>query len=77
MTYSVHNLIDCPSRDHTDRSLYSLDGEAEMEGLDREAGHDYLPMDVYIDPRTVKEHFQNSSIRARWRRIHPSTRYAH
>jgi hypothetical protein len=77
MSYSINTLIDCTKRDHTDRSLYSLDGEAEMEGLDREAGHDYFPMDVYVDPRTVKEHFQDSLIRARWKRIHPSARHAH
>ena len=77
MSYSINTLIDCTKRDHTDWSLYSLDDEAKMERLDREAGHDYLPMDVYVDPRTVKEHFQDSSIRARWRRIHPSARHAH
>ncbi|MCG6860216.1 MAG: hypothetical protein LJE70_02875 [Chromatiaceae bacterium] len=77
MTDIKHNSIACTGRDHTDWSLYSLGGEAELEGLDRDAGHDYLPMDVYVDPRTVAEHFQDSSIRARWRRIHPSAYHAH
>ena len=77
MTYSMENLVDCTGTGQTDWSLYSLDREAELERLDREAGHDYLPMDVFVDPRSVKEHFQDSSIRARWRRIHPSARHAH
>jgi hypothetical protein len=70
--------ITCTSRDQKDWSLYSLEGEAELERLDRQAGHDYLPMDVYVDTRTVKEHFQDSSIRARWTRIHPgAARHSH
>ena len=73
MTNTMHPIT-CTSRDHQDWSLYSLEGEAELEQLDRQAGHDYLPMDVYVDPRTVKEHFQVSSIRVRWRRIHPGAR---
>ena len=77
MIDTMHNPIDCTSRDHTDWSLHSLEGEAELERLDREAGHNYLPMDVFVDPRTVKEHFQGSSIRARWRRIQPSVRHVH
>jgi hypothetical protein len=77
MTYSTHINIDCTSGDQTDWSLYSLAGEAESERLDREAGHDYLPMDVYVDPRVMEEHFQASSIRARRRRIHSSKRHAH
>ena len=40
----------------------------ELEKLDREAGHDYVPMDLFIDPETMKEHFQASSIRARLKR---------
>jgi len=44
-------------------SLYSLEGE--LEKLDRVAGHDYLPMDIFIDPRTINEHFRESSVRSR------------
>ena len=71
MNYSTQNPIDCTSWDHTDWSRYSLEREAELERLDRKAGHDYLPMDVYVDARRVKEHFQVSSIHARWNRIRP------
>ncbi len=50
-----------------DRTLYSLETEAELEKLDRELDHDYVPMDVFIDPSTMKAHFRDSSIRARLR----------
>ena len=55
---------------HLNWALYSLETEAEVEKLDREIGHDYVPMDVFIDPRTIKEHFQESPIRARLKEIH-------
>lgn len=73
MTDRMNSPISCTSRGHSDWSLYSLENEAKMEKLDREAGRDYLPMDVFVDPRTRKQHFQESSIRARWAKIHSST----
>jgi hypothetical protein len=73
MSSSTQDPIGFTSGDRTGWSLLSLESETEMEELDREADHDYLPMDVYIDPRTRKEHFQESAVRARWTRIHPST----
>jgi hypothetical protein len=54
-------------RAQVDRNLYSLEMETVLENLDREFGHDYVPMDVFIDSRTMKEHFQDSSIQARLR----------
>ena len=48
-----------------DQTLYSLETEAELEKFDRELDHDYVPMDIFIDPDTIKEHFRDSSIRAR------------
>ncbi len=48
------------------RPIYSLEVETELEESDRKAGHEYVPMDVFVDPRTMKQHFQMSSIRARW-----------
>jgi len=66
MTNTTQNPIACTSRVHTNGTLYSLEGE--LEKLDRELGHDYVPMDVFIDPQTVKEHFKESSVRARLRR---------
>lgn len=73
MSSSTQNPISFTSRDQTDWSLLSLESEAEMETLDREADRDYLPMDVFVDPRTRKQHFQGSSVSARWTRIHPPT----
>ena len=70
MTNGIQNPIDCTSRDQNDWSLHSIEVEAELEKLDRQAGHDYVPMDLFVDPRTRKEHFQSSSIRARWSKIH-------
>jgi hypothetical protein len=72
MTNTVQNRMGCTSRDHKEWSLYSLEVEAELERLDREAGHDYVPMDVFVDPRMVKEDFQASSLRTRWAKIHPT-----
>jgi len=54
----------------TDGALCSLKSEAELETLDRRAGHEYVPMDIFIDSRTMKEHFGGSSIRSRWSEIH-------
>ncbi len=68
MTITMQNPVACTSRAHRNRNLGSL--ERELEKLDREAGHDYVPMDVFIDTRTMMEHFQESSIRARLERIH-------
>jgi len=65
MTGTAHELIDCTKRGHTDGSLYSLEGEADLERSDRDAGRDYLPMDVFVDLRTVKEHFQDEAVRVR------------
>ena len=77
MTYSKENLVDCTGTGQTDWSLYSLDREAELERLDREAGHDYLPMDVFVDLRTMKEHFQDSAVRARWAKTQATARHIH
>ena len=49
----------------TCRGSCPLKSESELEYLDRRAGHEYIPMDVYIDPNTMEEHFHASSIRNR------------
>ena len=51
-------------------SLHSTEVEVELEKLDRRAGHQYVPMDLYLDPRTINEHFHVSSICDRWSRTH-------
>ena len=69
----THTKQDPVSKDQTDGVLGSTDSEPELENLDRQAGHQYLPMDVYIDPKTMEEHFQASSIRHRRTKFHHST----
>jgi hypothetical protein len=59
--------------DQADGVLNCLTGESELENIDRQAGHQYLPMDVYIDSKTMDEHFHASSIHRRWTKIHQST----
>lgn len=66
MTNTMQNPISCKSGDHRDFFLHSFKLEAELEKLDREEGHDYVPMDIFVDPGMMKEHFQYSAIRARW-----------
>ena len=51
-------------------SQHSTEVEVELEKLDRRAGHQYVPMDVYLDPVTINEHFHVSSICERWSRTH-------
>lgn len=67
----AHRKQEPVGKDQTDPVLNFRIGEAELEKLDRQAGHQYLPMDVYIDPKT--EHFHASSIRNRWMKIHKTT----
>ena len=55
MTHITQNPITRSSNAHANRTAYSLE---ESEKLDREENRDYLPMDVYIDPQTIKNHFQ-------------------
>ena len=38
---------------------------AALEASDRQGRHEYVPMDVFVDPRTIKEHFLISTIRGR------------
>ena len=57
----------------TCRVSCTLKGESELEYLDRSAGHQYIPMDVYIDPNTMEEHFHASSIRNRWLKVRKTT----
>jgi hypothetical protein len=63
----LHSTL-CTGMGKTDWILDSFKGVSELEKLDRQSGHQYIPMDVYVDPKTIKEHFQASSIRNRWDR---------
>jgi len=58
MTRITHNHITHSSNPHTNRTAYYL--KEESEKLQREENHDYLPIDVYVDPQTVRNHFQKT-----------------
>jgi len=64
MTNATQNSATCSRRVLAKRTLYSLEVEAELEESDRRLGHEYVPMDVFIDPSTMKQHFGVSSLRA-------------
>lgn len=66
MTSSTRNAIASNSPASTDADLFYLAGGDESEKIDRSADRDYLPMDVFVDPGTMKKHFQESSINERW-----------
>ena len=70
MTRSLRKHTDSTIRSQADWIFYSLELESEVEEIDREIGRDYVPMDVFIDPRTIMKHFQASPIRARLKEIH-------
>lgn len=58
MTNSTQNPIAAASSEHETRTLYPHDGSAERQGVDREAGLEYFPMDVFVDPKTMRRHFR-------------------
>jgi len=70
MTNATKNRIFGARSGRVEQDLLSLEVEAELEKSDRQAGHDYLPMDVFVDPGAIKEHFQVSSICCRRTEIH-------
>ncbi len=70
MKSTDEKAVVCTSGGRTDWSLYSRKGEAELEKLDLQTGCEYVPMDLYIDPRTIEEHFQAASVLDRWARSH-------
>ena len=58
MTRITQNPITRSSNAHASWTAYSL--KEKSEKLDREENHDYLPMDVYIDPQTIRNNFQKT-----------------
>ena len=74
MTSTARMSQSCKRKDHKQWSQSSLGVGAHLEKSDRQSGREYIPMNVFVDPGTLKEHFQNSSIRirARWTNIHPA-----
>jgi len=70
MTNRTQDPIACSSGGQKDWSLHSIEIESELENLDRDRGREYVPMDVFLDRRTIEEHFQVASLHAGRRRIH-------
>ena len=70
MTNAVENPTAATCSERKAQTLYSLDGATELEETDHQAGREYLPMDVFVGPKTIKQHFQGSSIRNRSIGIH-------
>jgi len=74
MPNTIHKSTQCTSRDQRTGSRRYAGRAAEVKERERATEDDYLPMDVFVDPKTMREHFQRSSIRARCARPHPRTR---
>ncbi len=68
MSNTKQNPMTRASSDREDWTLFTPEGKAELERLDRQADHEYVPMDAFFDCKTIREHFQASSIRSRWTR---------
>jgi len=66
MTNTIQDSIAGTCSVRKDRTSYSLDGSAERERSEHQTGREYLPMDVFVDPKTIRQHFQGSSMRAAW-----------
>ena len=49
----------------TDWNLYSRRDKSVLEKAGSPSAHQYIPMDVYVDPQTIAEHFQASSVHDR------------
>lgn len=64
MTNTMQNPIAPTHGARTDRTPYSLDKAAETQRLDCNVGREYLPMNVFVDPKTMRQHFQVLLIRA-------------
>jgi hypothetical protein len=70
MTTSKQSSASCTGGDLKNWSLHELKDEAELEDRDRRTGHDYVPMDLYVDPRERSQHFAASKVLKRLRRTH-------
>lgn len=58
MTHTELNHATVTSSDKTGRSINDIKGNIEPDSTNLQTDDDYLPMDIYVDPGTVKEHFQ-------------------
>ncbi|MDB4516581.1 hypothetical protein N9089_03185 [Crocinitomicaceae bacterium] len=58
MNYTTKITFIYTSGDNKDRAISSPKEDVEREWKNHNTGDQYLPMDIYIDPKTIKEHFQ-------------------
>ena len=65
MITTTHAHKGCAGSAHTDTELLNLEVEGELTTADHCVGHEYLPMDVFVDARTIQQHFQIDSVYAR------------
>jgi len=65
MTYAkqMHEL--CSGNDPGSLLFVPIAGGSEQEKSDRQVSHQYVPMDIYLDNKTIQEHFLISAIRKR------------
>ena len=57
----IHEI--CNGMNLASRLFVPISGGSEQEKSDRQASHEYVPMDIYLDNKTIQEHFLISSIR--------------
>mgnify|MGYP001814832040 CR=1 FL=1 len=57
MKNTIQNSFICTGGDKADRLRYLPEGKVEREGLNHKPDNEYIPMDIYVDPKTIKEHF--------------------
>jgi len=70
MTNTMQNSIAVTPSVRKDRTAHCLDGAVERQRSDRKAERHYLPMDIFVDHKTMRQHFQGSATRARSAGIH-------
>lgn len=68
MTSNNDRAVSGTGGDQRDWSRHTLKDEEELEERDRREGHDYIPMDLYIDRAERHAHFSASVVLARLRR---------
>jgi len=72
MSNRAENVTAHSSGDYFDWTDFTLKEQADLERQDRRLGHEYIPMDIYVDLWGVIEHFQASSICPRRKASHPT-----
>lgn len=65
MTNAIQNPTASSHDEPRARMLYPANGSAERQGVASQVSLDYLPMDIFVDSRIMRQHFQGSSVRSR------------